>query len=151
MCLPMQETWAQSLVEEDPTRCGATEPKRHNYSACTLQPGNHNCWSLHAPEPVLCNKRPLQWEAWTLQQRGAPACHQLHKHLCSKEDPAEWKTRLNVGEDMEQLELPCCTNKSVKWYNCFGKLVGNFLRVKHVSRKFFSQDRVTGTGFTLLL
>ena len=52
---------------------------------------------------------------------------------------------------MEQLELPCCTNKSVKWYNCFGKLVGNFLRVKHVSRKFFSQDRVTGTEITLQL
>ena len=29
--LPMQGTWVQALVWEDPTRCGATKPLRHNY------------------------------------------------------------------------------------------------------------------------
>ena len=29
--LPMQGTWVQSLVREDPTCHGATKPVRHNY------------------------------------------------------------------------------------------------------------------------
>ena len=29
--LPMQRTWVQALVWEDPTCCGATKPVRHNY------------------------------------------------------------------------------------------------------------------------
>ena len=29
--LPMQGTWVQALVWEDPTCCGATKPMRHNY------------------------------------------------------------------------------------------------------------------------
>ena len=31
MCLPMQGTWLQALVWEDPTCRGATKPLRHNY------------------------------------------------------------------------------------------------------------------------
>ena len=31
ICLPMQGTRVQSLVQEDPTCHGATEPVRHNY------------------------------------------------------------------------------------------------------------------------
>ena len=29
--LPMQGTWVQALVREDPTCLGATKPLRHNY------------------------------------------------------------------------------------------------------------------------
>ena len=29
----------QSLVQEDPTRLGATKPMHHNYSACAVEPG----------------------------------------------------------------------------------------------------------------
>ena len=29
--LPMQGTWVQPLVWEDPTCCGATKPMNHNY------------------------------------------------------------------------------------------------------------------------
>ena len=75
--LPMQGTWVQSLVREDPTCRGATkpmlpnywspcalEPVRHDYWACTLEPASHNYWA-HMPqllksarlEPVLHNKR----------------------------------------------------------------------------------------------
>ena len=31
ICLPMQETRIRSLVQEDPTCCGATKPVCHNY------------------------------------------------------------------------------------------------------------------------
>ena len=42
----MQETWVQSLVQENPTCC---EPVHHNYWACALENGNHNCWA-HVPQ-----------------------------------------------------------------------------------------------------
>ena len=29
--VPMQGTWVQSLVQEDPACCGATKPVCHNY------------------------------------------------------------------------------------------------------------------------
>ena len=53
--LPMQGTQVRSLVQEDPTCCGATKPVRHNYWACTLQPVRHNYWSPHALEPACPN------------------------------------------------------------------------------------------------
>ena len=31
VCLPMQGTWVQALVREDPTCHGATKPLCHNY------------------------------------------------------------------------------------------------------------------------
>ena len=36
--LPMQETWLRSLIQEDPTCCGATKPVCPN--ACALQQGD---------------------------------------------------------------------------------------------------------------
>ena len=48
-CLPMQGIWVQSLVQEDPTCCGATKPMCHNYWACALEPVSHNYWA-HAPQ-----------------------------------------------------------------------------------------------------
>ena len=64
ICLPMQGTWVQALVREDPTCCGATKPVHHNYWACSLEPASHNYWA-YVPqplkpvrlEPVLCDKR----------------------------------------------------------------------------------------------
>ena len=62
--LPMQGTWVQALVREDPTCRRATKPMCHNYWDCALEPVSHNYWA-HAPqllkptclEPVLHNKR----------------------------------------------------------------------------------------------
>ena len=62
--LPMQGTLVQALVQEDPTRCGATKPVHHNYWACTPEPASHNYWA-HVPqllkpvclEPMFRNKR----------------------------------------------------------------------------------------------
>ena len=33
--------WIQSLIWEDPTCCGASEPMHHNYWACAPEPGGH--------------------------------------------------------------------------------------------------------------
>ena len=52
ICLPMQGTQVRSLVQEDPTCCGATKSVSHNYWARVPQ--------LLKPvrlEPVLRNKR----------------------------------------------------------------------------------------------
>ena len=42
ICLPMQGTWVQALVREDPACRGTTKPVRHNYWACALEPASHN-------------------------------------------------------------------------------------------------------------
>ena len=55
----MQETWVQSLGQEDPTCCGATKPMCHNYWAQEAQQG-----------------KPLQSEAHTPQLEEAPAQQQ---------------------------------------------------------------------------
>ena len=68
--LPMQGTRVWALLWEDPACRGATKPMCHNYWAHVPQ--------LLKParlEPVLCNKKPLQWEARALQRRVAPARH----------------------------------------------------------------------------
>ena len=69
--LSMKGTPIWSLVWEDPTCHGATEPVCHNFWACTLEPMSctneptcHNYWShtarVHAPPG---RHWPLQWEA----------------------------------------------------------------------------------------
>ena len=51
VCLPMQRTQVQSLVQEDPTSHRATKPLHHNYSRpCTLQPVLHKR-SHHSEKP----------------------------------------------------------------------------------------------------
>ena len=59
--LPMQRTWVRSLVQEDPTCCGAMNPTRPASCACAL-------------EPTLCNKR----------SHG----NEKHAHCNSRADPA---------------------------------------------------------------
>ena len=63
ICLPVQGTRVQALVQEDPTCCGTTKPLCHNYWACALEPVSHNYWArlprlkpAHL-EPVLHNRR----------------------------------------------------------------------------------------------
>ena len=62
--LPMQGTWVQALVQEDPTCHRATKPLCHNDWARALEPASHNYWAhmlqLLKPmclEPMLHNKR----------------------------------------------------------------------------------------------
>ena len=87
ICLPMQETGARSLFQEDPTchkatkpvhlGCWAWEPKVLSPCATWLQ-------SMCSRARALQREKPLQWEALALQQRAASA------H--SSEDPAQPKT-----------------------------------------------------------
>ena len=42
ICLPMQETRVQSLVQEDPTCHGEAKLMCHNYRTCSLEPRDHN-------------------------------------------------------------------------------------------------------------
>ena len=79
--LPTQETWAWSLMQEDPTGHGATNPVSHNYWASVLQssgatatqPTGRNYWGLCALESELSNKRSHKWEARPTQWWVAPA------------------------------------------------------------------------------
>ena len=62
--LPVQRTWVSTLVQEDPTWQGASEPMCHNYWAHTLEPTgcsygacSPQYWSFCTPEPKGQNKR----------------------------------------------------------------------------------------------
>jgi len=41
----MQETWVQSLLQEDPTYHRATKPVHQSYWDCALDPRNHSYWA----------------------------------------------------------------------------------------------------------
>ena len=76
----MQETWVQSLVQEDSTCHETTKPMYHNCWACALEPGSHNCQSPWALQPVLHQQeKPPQWVACPLQLDSSPHSSQLAK------------------------------------------------------------------------
>ena len=79
-----------SIIDQaDLTGCGAAKPMHQNYWTCALEPRRHNYWALmpqplkpmnpraHAPQ----QKKPLQWEAHTLQLESSPNLPQLEKVL----------------------------------------------------------------------
>ena len=78
--LPMQETWVQSLIWEDPTCHGAIKPMCHNYWACALEPESWKYWAhvlqllkpehprAHAPK----QEKPPKWEARVPQLESGP-------------------------------------------------------------------------------
>ena len=71
--LPMQETLAWSLNQEDPPCHGATKHTHHNYWVCALQPEEPQLLSAWAPDLAPRNGRShLQREAQRLQWRVAP-------------------------------------------------------------------------------
>ena len=88
ICLPVQETWVQSLVQEDPVCHEAAEPVGHDFWACAVEPASCACWArvpllLKPAHPGACapqQEKPPQWEACSLQ---------LEKNLCNSEDPAQ--------------------------------------------------------------
>ena len=51
-----RETWIWSLIREDPTCLGASQPVRHNSWACALELGKYSSEPMSL-EPVLHNKR----------------------------------------------------------------------------------------------
>ena len=83
--LSTQVTRVQALVQEDPTRRGATKPTRHNYWACAL-------------EPVLRNEKPLQWEATAMRSprtttKSSPRSPQLEKAPAQQQRPNAAKNK----------------------------------------------------------
>ena len=84
----MEETQIWSLGQEDPTRQGATKPVSHNYWACAIAPGSHNCMSRAR---ALQQEKSLQWEACVLHLESSPQAPQLEKSLSSNKDPLSQK------------------------------------------------------------
>ena len=76
-----EETWVQTLMQEDPTCSGATKPGSCNYWAYVLQ--------LLKPEhPRTCaqqQEKPLQWEARIPQPEKSPR---------SNKDPVQPKIKI---------------------------------------------------------
>ena len=89
---PMQETRVQSLVQEDPTCCGATKPGGHNYWVCALEPRSCNYRSPRCPRACAPQReKPLHWEARAPQLKSSPCSLQLQKNPCSIKNPAQPK------------------------------------------------------------
>ena len=97
ICLPMQETQVQSLIQEDPTHCGATKPMQRSCWACALEPGSRSCWahalrcwSLCALGPVRCN-RSCHNEKPVHCNQEQPPCTATRESLHRNKDPAQPK------------------------------------------------------------
>ena len=58
--LSMPGTRIRTLGREDPTCCGATKPKHHNYWARALEPASHNYWSLQATTKTQCSQKYIK-------------------------------------------------------------------------------------------
>ena len=107
--LPMQETWVQPLLWEDPTGRGATKPVSHSYWACALEPTNRNPEPTYPNYESLCtlkvcaqHEKPLQWETHTPQPRVAPTRH--------NQDPKkERKKKTPLGTSLVIQRLGLCT------------------------------------------
>ena len=56
--LPMQSSRVPSLAQKESTWCKTTKPVCHNY------------WSPLTLEPMLCDEKPLQWEATAMRSLG---------------------------------------------------------------------------------
>ena len=86
--LPMQGTQVRSLVREDPTCRQATNPVRHNYWACALEPVEARTPQLLKParlEAMLCNERSHCNEK--------PVHRNQRKPTRSNEDPVQPKKK----------------------------------------------------------
>ena len=76
---PVQAVWVWSLMQEDPTCCGATKPMHRNYWACALEATCCKCWSPHTLELVLCSGSYCSGKPAHHHWRGVPACHNWRK------------------------------------------------------------------------
>ena len=98
----MQETWVWSLIWEDPTCQGATEPVIHNHWACALAPG---AAAAEAHVPGVC---ALRWEATAVRRPGTtareqpPLATQEKSHTATKTQTAK-KKRLKKKEEPKRI------------------------------------------------
>ena len=90
ICLPMQGTWVQALVWEDPTCRGATKPLRHKYWACTLEPASHNYWS-----PCSATREATAMRSLHTATKSSPRSPQLEKACGQQWRPNAAKNKIN--------------------------------------------------------
>ena len=79
-CLPMQETWVQSLVQEDSK--DVTKPMYHNCWGHALEPKGQNFWAQGAAATEAGapqGERPPQWEACTPHLESSTHSSKLRK------------------------------------------------------------------------
>ena len=82
----MQVKRVQSLVCEDSTSLRATKPM-------------HSYWSLHALEPMVCNRRSHhKWEACTPQGENSPCSLQWEKVHTQQQTPRIFKERMKQSK-----------------------------------------------------
>ena len=95
----MQETWVQSLIQEDPACCRATNPVCHSYWVCVLQPRSHKQCAyvpqlLKPTSPrarAQHQEKSPQWEACAPQLESSLCSPHLEKSPCSHDDPEQSK------------------------------------------------------------
>ena len=80
--LPMQGSQVWFLVWEDSTGRRAAKPTCHHYWVCAL-------------EPMLCNEKPVQWEACTPQLDSSPCSLHLDNACTRQWRPSAAKNKWN--------------------------------------------------------
>ena len=100
ICLPMQGMRVRSLVLEDPSCPRATNPVRHNYWACALEPGSCKYWvhllqllKFSHPEPTLCNKRSTATRSPLTAAKSKPRWPQPEKACRQRWRPSTAKNK----------------------------------------------------------
>ena len=83
VCLTIQGSQVQSLVQEDAACHRATEPVNYNYWACALEPSDSNYWAHTPPSLKLrCPRSHALQQARPAQSGEASAPH-LESSPCS--------------------------------------------------------------------
>ena len=91
--LPMQGTWVQALVREDPTCRGATKPVHHKYWACALEPASHNYWSPCAWSPCSTTRQATTMRSVCTATKSSPCSLQLEKARAQQRRPSTAKNK----------------------------------------------------------
>ena len=91
----MQQTRVRSLVQEEPTSCGATKPVHHNCWACAPEPGAA-ATEAHGPRAhAQQEERPPQWQACTPQLERSPRSLQADKACAAmKTQHSQWINKI---------------------------------------------------------
>ena len=98
---PVQETRVQSLVQEDPMGCKATEPVCHNYWTWAREPTICKSWArmpqqlrLTCPKAHVLqqdNREATARRSLCATMKSSPCSPQLEKNPHSREDPGQPK------------------------------------------------------------
>ena len=114
ICLPIQGTQVQFLIQEDPAHHGATKHVHPNYWARTLEHASHNymkptCPRASTPQP----EKPPKWEVHAPQWRIDPAHCNKRKPRSSNEDPVRPKINTKINFNLKEhflhlFNLPSC-------------------------------------------